>query len=429
MTVVVACRFPEGTVVLADSRATWIGGRKMYQDTLQKILPVGGKQAIAYAGDVGAAGLVVRELRRRIRSNSRLLIPHKLALEIPRVARHYYDVYRARHGGVHSLALVFAGVSERGEVGIWWHQSPDFESHPLEKGYIALGSGADAARRYLEKAASALETAPNLKAKADALISGLEQELITEGVESVGGLFQVIVVQSDGVRPMQYGFVTLDPEGAGHAKSISMSQGRWVQRDLAAKVEVPLQEPGKLVQERGREFRFYDYLPRADREKLRWNLSYLLTCVEVDRNPGSIEFRGITSAVGAAKFPASVPVLVAVAFWGSPGENKVTITLVRDHENREVLSRQIKIEYLPEDCEIAERVLLEIPAPGPAFLEAYVDDQMVARRALYFHQVRAPDEGESEFEVFARRVQREMLEGQRACRDPILEESGKAALV
>src|SRR5437667_8595491 len=83
MTVVVACRFPEGAVVLADSRATWVGGRKMYQDTLQKILPIGGKQGIAYAGDVGAAGLVVRELRRRIQSNRRLLVPRKLALEIP----------------------------------------------------------------------------------------------------------------------------------------------------------------------------------------------------------------------------------------------------------------------------------------------------------------------------------------------------------
>ncbi len=429
MTVVVAYRFPEGAVVLADSRATRMGQRNTYQDTLQKVLPVGGKQAIAYSGDVGAAGLVVWELRRRIRSNSRLLIPHKLALEIPRVARHYYDVYRARHGVVHPLDLVLAGVSERGEVGVWWYQSPNFESHLLTDGCIALGSGAEAARKCLAKAASTFQTAPSLKAKADALISGLEQELIIEGTESVGGLFQVIVVQSDGVRPMRYGFVTLDPERAGQAKSISMSQGRWVQRDLSAKVEVPLQEPGKLVQEKGREFRFYDYLPRLDRGKPRWNLSYLLTCVEVDRNPESIEFRGSASAVGTAEFPASVPMLTAVAFWGSPGEHKVTINLLHGNEKREVLSRQIRIEYLPEDYELAESVLLEVGSPGPAFVEVHVDDQMLARRALYFHQVRAPDEGESEFEAFVRRVQREMLEGQRACRDPILEEGGKAALV
>ncbi len=48
MTVVVAYRFPEGVVALADSRASWVGRRAVYQDTLQKILPLGGKQALAY---------------------------------------------------------------------------------------------------------------------------------------------------------------------------------------------------------------------------------------------------------------------------------------------------------------------------------------------------------------------------------------------
>ena len=149
MTVVVACRFTEGAVLLADSRATWIGPRTTYQDALQKILPLGGKQALVYAGDVGAAGLVVRELRRRIRANNRLLIPRKAALEIPRIARHYYAVYRARHRDVHPLAMVFTGVSAGGKIEIWWYQSPNFEAHQLEKGCVTLGSGADAARKFI----------------------------------------------------------------------------------------------------------------------------------------------------------------------------------------------------------------------------------------------------------------------------------------
>lgn len=76
--------------MIADSRATWLGGSvRLFQDSLQKILPLGQRTAIAFAGDVQAADLVVRQLRRRINKNPRLRIFRKLATQVPRIAKHY----------------------------------------------------------------------------------------------------------------------------------------------------------------------------------------------------------------------------------------------------------------------------------------------------------------------------------------------------
>jgi len=53
MTMGVACRFPEGVALIAGSRATWTGGvvTSAFEYRLQKILPLGRKVGLAYAGD------------------------------------------------------------------------------------------------------------------------------------------------------------------------------------------------------------------------------------------------------------------------------------------------------------------------------------------------------------------------------------------
>ena len=56
---VAACRAGEDAIIIADSRATWMGpGVTILRDVLQKILPMGPpKMGVAYAGDVDAAAL------------------------------------------------------------------------------------------------------------------------------------------------------------------------------------------------------------------------------------------------------------------------------------------------------------------------------------------------------------------------------------
>lgn len=63
---VLAYNFQEGSVMISDSRATWVDKRintNIPEDKLQKILPPGKKMAIGYAGDVRTAALVVNELK------------------------------------------------------------------------------------------------------------------------------------------------------------------------------------------------------------------------------------------------------------------------------------------------------------------------------------------------------------------------------
>ena len=93
MTMVLAYKFKEGTVMISDSRATWVDKRintNVPEDKLQKILPLGNKMAIGYAGDVRTAALVINSLRGMLKKKSRLSIPNVMAAELSRVAKYHY---------------------------------------------------------------------------------------------------------------------------------------------------------------------------------------------------------------------------------------------------------------------------------------------------------------------------------------------------
>jgi hypothetical protein len=62
MTLVAACRFRDGAVILADSRATWLRAG-VVEDTLQKVLYVGPRTGLAFAGSVDVAACVTEALR------------------------------------------------------------------------------------------------------------------------------------------------------------------------------------------------------------------------------------------------------------------------------------------------------------------------------------------------------------------------------
>ena len=142
MTMVAACHFADVAVIIADSRATWVGsGVPIFQDELQKILPLGPKIGLAFAGDVAAAALIAQPLRRRLRRDERARAVRKLAADVPRIARHYYGIYKARTGRDRRLQLILCGATELGQVGVWWFQSPHFGSHKLEDDFVVVGSG------------------------------------------------------------------------------------------------------------------------------------------------------------------------------------------------------------------------------------------------------------------------------------------------
>src|SRR5216684_4294903 len=195
MTMVAACHFADGAVIIADSRATWVGsGVPIFQDELQKILPLGPKIGLAFAGDVAAAALIARQLRQRLRKDEKARALRKLAADVPRIARHYYGIYKARTGRDRGLQLILSGANESGQVGVWWFQSPHFDSHRLEGGFVVVGSGSVVAAYLKNEMERIARDAPDLKARADMLLVGLEGALQGKGVDTVGGLFQIILV-------------------------------------------------------------------------------------------------------------------------------------------------------------------------------------------------------------------------------------------
>lgn len=90
MTILITCKFGEGIIMMADSRVTYSAdSARTYADDLRKILYVGPKSVIGYAGDVALAGLIANHLRASAAKNPHLQYLPRLATQIPRVALHY----------------------------------------------------------------------------------------------------------------------------------------------------------------------------------------------------------------------------------------------------------------------------------------------------------------------------------------------------
>lgn len=430
MTMVAACRVREGAVVIADSRATWLGpGAAIFRDVLQKILPLAPKVGIAFAGDVRAASLIVSQLRRRIHKKPRLGLIRKLAGNVPRIARHYYTLHRSRSSPAHPLVLILFGVADSGRVEIYGFQSPHFNAQKLDRGFLVVGSG-EVVRPYLEQNLQAIEQkARDLKAAADSVILGLEGALHGTGVETVGGLFQCVLVDRDGIRPLRYGFANLDPDAPARAKAIEMRAGRWTQRDLGTGREVPLVEPAAIRPAERKHLRVHD-VHEASKELPKWHLTYFITCVAVDIRPGTIEFKGVMTGVGAFEYPLTVKLLATVGFWGTAGEHEMIFTLEHDGVRRELRRERVTVQVFPEEVDNITELAITVSAPGPAFLECAIGGQILGRRALYFGQVTSrPPDDEAAFSKFAREQSEALSEAQRSSTDPVIESTGRAELV
>lgn len=427
MTMIAACRFHDGAVMIADARATWLGRSAVFQDSLQKLLPLGPKTVVAYAGDVRLADKVIQRLRQRIKKMPRLSIPKKLASYIPRVASYCYGKNPAREG----LSLVFGGVAASGEVEIWYYDSPRFIPHKLTQGPVVRGSGQIVAKYIEDNFGRWDSTLPDLKTRADAMHMGLEAELSRKGEPTVGGLFQIVLLQADGIRPMRHHFMDFNPTAPPKAMKMEFVAGRWVQSDLSANLQIPLLHPAELMQSTPKLLRVRDYdLAAGGLRTPGFHLSYFVTCVEAKRQHGDIEFTGVVSCVAGRHYPAKIPILAAVGLWGSNGDHELQFKLVEANGERLLHSEKIHIEYFPEYVEFIRRIPLELQKPGPSFLECWIGGQLLGRRALYFAELTEPwPTDQTAYAAYAKKLDNRLPELQRACSDSALENAGDTALV
>ena len=375
MTMVAICRFPDGAVIITDSRATWEGSRPLvFQDTLQKLLPLAPKIVLAYAGDVTAAAIIAQQLRSCMKARVPSRLVQKLAAELPRVARHYYALFCARRRCANPLVLILGGVTEGGKIALAWFEAPHFHRHDLHTGFVVKGTGA-VVEEYLRRDFERLSVEPSdLKARADALLIGLDAELAQHGIPTVGGLFQVVLLEPGGIRPLRYGFINLNPLNPARALGMEMEAGRWRQIDLTERRAVSLQEPAALLHAGPQALRVYDFqLPPGGPEPPGWHLTYFITCVAARVDTGTLECREVLTGIGSKSFPVLVRMLAAVGFWGSIGSPKLAFHLEQGAERQEIQQQHVPVEFLGEQVDVLTELVFTVNHAGPAFLECSLD--------------------------------------------------------
>ena len=387
MTLVAACRFRVGAVILADSRATWLkgGAASSVEDTLQKVLYIGPSTALAYAGSVEVAACVTDALRKHATLGAKKSYLYKIAVDLPRIAKRCFSRCTLKRGVSDCrVDLVLVGVDSSGTVSLWYLQSPQFKLSKLDHGPIALGSGADAVTPYLAANFKSIDGLSDLKNRAAALMGAMESELRKAGVGSVGGLFQVITVGSDGIHAMSYGFTSMDPESSARSLSMQMVSGKWVQTVEASGTDVPLAEPAAFLRRKASKVVVQDLSPvSTDEQKGKWFLSYFVPCLRHTRSETGIEFSGLFTSLMASVYPTEMQVLVTVGFWGSPGVGDFVVKLHHGEGTTEVYRDSITVERPIEIKDVVAEVRFVVSGPGPAFLECYFNDQLLGRKAFY----------------------------------------------
>jgi 20S proteasome alpha/beta subunit len=424
MTMVAACYFSEGATIIADSRVTWQGAdnAKVYGDRAQKILCLGPRSAIAFAGSVALAESVVSELRTSIKRKPSIRNPWKLSQKLSRVARFQYAKYvgdqiDTRHG-VH---LVLGSVTNSGAILLWKYTPPDFSATTVRE-WVVIGSGAVVAP-YLEKNLQRIETEQDtLKDKANRLMIGLESELEKHGLLDVGGLFQAVLLTSKGICPLTYGFFDLRPEEPGNAKEITMSRGIWTQKDLTRKENVVLVEPTVILKSRPKSQRFHDYgCPRPSERELRWYLNHFITCLNKSKELNSTRFKGVFSQIGSYFYPMAMPVVVSLEFWGPRGTYPLRICQDDSGDKVAIHEEDVRVDYPYDHVELERSLRLYVQKTGPIFLDCYVENHLLGRKALFFGKPdTAPPNSAEEMFAVRETISKVLADQHRKCSDPAL---------
>jgi 20S proteasome alpha/beta subunit len=430
MTVVVAARFQDGAVVLADTRASWgLPADPFPEDALQKILPLTRKSVIAYAGDVAAAAYVIERIKERIQRKKRLQSIYRLAGDLPRAARHYFREFQSKSQRVvGGIALVLAGISDVGKALIYWTESPHFSRRRLDSELIAVGSG-DFVLERLQAEVQRYRDQPTLKARADEVMMDVTRELERHGERTVGGMFQGVVLDSTAIRPLSTGFIDLNLEGPSQARYMECAGGQWTQTDLATGRQVPVDSPARFLGRNRRIERLRD-LRSPQSLEAAWHVTYFLTTFGFRKDSGTSEFHGVFSEVLAGQFPLETTVLVAMGFWASTGDHELELVFERGG-NREVIDRAVcSVEFMPEEKDFVREIPLRVDSPGQAFLEVRIGGRTVARRALYFGQIAgAPPADAGQQAAFLNAQRERILSEHRELGDPAIDGSGVPQLI
>lgn len=392
MTMIAGCHFENGAIIVADSRITWQTKKdKILNDFAQKILPISPKGAIAFAGHVVLADWIIRQIRKRLSKDPRHNLYATLAPYMVRVAKKSYKEYKNKIDPDASIALILAGVDLTGKYSVFACSSPGFHLKEIKHSFAVFGSGAVVYPYIKNKYNDLSKESIPLKDRADRLLPGLESALGKSEVDTVGGLFQTILIDDGGIRPFCYGFMDINPEGPAFGMEMTFKAGKWVQTNLTNSKSVELAVPAQVLSTRQIEGRFYNYERPTDlKQTPNWYLSHFITCLQVDRTAEKIEFRGVMSQFGSHHYPRDIVVVASVGLWGSNGKNNVTFRLDDGIDYTTIHTHAIDIKYYPESVEFETPLRFRIEKPGPVFIDCFINDKFLGRKALYFGLIPLP---------------------------------------
>jgi len=425
MTMIAGCHFENGAIIVADSRVTWETEKeKILNDFAQKILPISNKGALAFAGDIVLAGWIARRIRKHILKNPRHNLYSTLALYMARIAKRAFKGYTKNLNPKGSIYLILGGVDITGKFSMYACKSPDFRLYHINRGFAIFGSGA-VVRPYIERKYNEIcAESISLKERADKLLPGLESELGKSGVDTVGGMFQTILIDDSGIRPYHYHFMDINPEGPAFGLGMKFESGKWIQTDLTSSKSVELVTPSKVLSTKPVEGRFYDYERPKDLKKTpNWYLSHFITCFRVNRTVEMTKFEGVMSQVGSYHYPRDIVIIASIGLWGSNGKHNITFRLDDGATYTNILTYPVEIKYFPESIEFETPLKFRVEKPGPVFIDCFINDKFLGRKALYFGLIPfPPGKNQEEANIAMKYCNEHLVSEHRKCADRVLQQ-------
>lgn len=417
MTIAVSYVFEDGIAMLSDSRAVW--NKTIPEDALQKIIFLTNDMVIGYScEDLKVVNKIIKDLKNKIARDEKFNNPYMLSCYLSRVSKHYYQKSK-------EFSFILSGIAGKSKVESWAIEFPDFKIKKLEKGFKIIGTGKLILDYLLKNKEKIEDMSLNLKERADILFIGIAGALDKIKIKSVGGFFQIILITIKGISPLEYGYIDINPLGSEDSKKIEWKDGTWIQKDYKKGHEVSLVSPEQLISKGPASIKFHDYIIDGRKSKPQWYLSHLMTCNLVNLGIGYTEFIGVFSQVGFYKYPISFKTLVAVRFWGPGGKHKISLRLKNNNMESILYEDLIETKVLPNETDLITKVTFKIDEPGLAFLECYVDNNLIGRRSLYFGKTINVQLCGGNLNSFYESNTKLLKENHRSCVDNEIVEKGK----
>ena len=244
-----------------------------WNDNTQKIFHLYKHLFISFAGDIEFAGSIIAFLLRQINQRPKVGNIHIFHYKGPKLLRYAYEFLSQKRGDRPSLEFMVGGMdftrpakvlNKDGSVSnstlaifdkvLFKFSCPDFsieEATMANNRILVMGSGESAVGKEEEKAFKEMQFGMRadlpLIHQASFIEYDLKEKIKELGIETVGGLFQIVTIDLNGSAFHQY--KTRSPGNTSDELDLELviRNGRYVQRNLKTGKEIPLLTPPEVI--------------------------------------------------------------------------------------------------------------------------------------------------------------------------------------